>query len=336
MSQTAAEDVSGSVSGAVLRTAEASPAEATPAPVPASSAEATAPVSPAEAEASPVSSVEESGVSVPDSSAEASAPPVVSWRERHHGRLGDTELRQALQQTLLSARTAQQEARNAADTAESLRAAARPGGLVEQRVDALHDRVQAIAALDKATAEVRALESGRATALTEFGGLEEALAATGRLGRPALRGADREQAEQRHRFLGGELETLQQRLDDAVTRRSRHEALAGDPAGRERALSRWEELGGTREAVLAHAIADNDRRIRQAGAASEGFRTTGARLRPRITGLRAEQAAREAMTPGERRNEAAERASRGGPRPAPAAPSSPTRRFPGQEPGQER
>ncbi|MFJ8628501.1 hypothetical protein ACIRD3_37460 [Kitasatospora sp. NPDC093550] len=263
------------------------------------------------------------------------AAAALSWRQRPHGRLNDTELRQALQQTLLAARTAQQEAQNGDKTVEALRAAARPGGLVEQRVDALHDQVRAIAALDMAATEVRALETSHAAAVTERQGLEEALAATGRLGRPALRGTDREHAEQRLRDIGGELERTRRQLTDTATRQARYEALAGDPAARERALARWERLGGTRETVLAQAIQANDRRIRQAEAASEGFRTTSARLRPRIASLRAEQATREAMTPQERREEATERAVRGGLRPIPTT-SSPEYRSPGQEPGQER
>ncbi|MER6256260.1 MobF family relaxase [Streptomyces sp. NPDC001584] len=202
----------------------------------------------------------------PEAAAEA-----VAWDERAYGRHTDTELADALAYSVEAANAAQEHVAAQEARAAELLASIAPGGAVERSVDERAERVQAIQDMRVTPARLADLNSQADEQRAQIQGIEERLEEKTRLGRPAVRGDDRQQLETELEQRRTAVADTRREIEDTQRRQESNVRLAGHPADHDRVLADWERSGGTRDEVLARALAGRQRRadgaLAEAGAA---------------------------------------------------------------------
>ncbi|WP_329492572.1 relaxase domain-containing protein (plasmid) [Kitasatospora sp. NBC_01246] len=227
--------------------------------------------------------------------AERTAPAVDEWESLPYGELSDGELSDMLAYTTDAADTALQQAVAQEARAAELAAALAPGGEIEQRVAARAERVEAIEESRTAAAAVDRLTTELGQAQHQAAAVEARLAETTRLGRPAVRGADREALEQQLLDLRAtaqhrdqELTATRQRLEDSTR-------TAGSPAEHEDVLAAWQRAGGSREAALERAKASRTRGLQASQAEALAARGRATELDGAAAQIRQEMNRRDAQ-----------------------------------------
>ncbi|MFG3229393.1 hypothetical protein ACGF07_32050, partial [Kitasatospora sp. NPDC048194] len=230
-----------------------------------------------------------------------------SWQHLPYAMLSDAELSAALAYAVDAAETAQDQAAAQEARAAELAAALAPGGEIEQRVAARAERVEAIQEMRAAAVQVEELTAGIEYDQRQAAGIEARLAETGRFGRPAVRGPEREQLERQLldlRAAAGrrdqELAAARQQLQDSTQR-------AGSPAEHEEVLANWQRAGGSREAVLARTTASRERGLQAARAEADAARGRVTELDTSAATIRQEMQRRDAQPYAQRLAEEARR-----------------------------
>ncbi|MEU0061398.1 hypothetical protein ABZ035_34345, partial [Streptomyces sp. NPDC006334] len=238
---------------------------------------------------------------------EEAAPAVATWDTRPYGPLSDSALSDALAQTVEAAEAAQEQAAAQEARAAELLAAISPGGPVEQNVNERAERVQAIQDLRASAGRLEQLSGQAERQRDEMRGIEARLEEKNRLGRPVVRGADRQQME----TSLGRLRTAVEDTNTAIesTRRQEEESrrAAGNPAEHDRVLTDWEKAGGSREAVLERTVAARQRRAENALAEAGAARNRVGQLDGAAAQLRQEMNLRDAQPYAQRIAEDAQR-----------------------------
>ncbi|MEU7317532.1 MobF family relaxase [Streptomyces sp. NPDC007083] len=232
---------------------------------------------------------------------------VPPWQQRPHGRLTDTQLREAHRRALEAARTADSSAGEYESQAQRLTAEAVPGGRIEQRISAQSARAEAITQWREAQ---RQAETTRRKAAENAAHRRESaarLAATHRMGLPAVRGAERTSLEEHLHRLEEQAARLAEELARAERLRDQAAVTAGEPARHEQLLNDWQEAGGTFDAALDRARTTASEDAQAAATEARRMRERSRQLREQAAALRSEGSVR-ATLPESRR--AAERAAR--------------------------
>ncbi|MDT0459152.1 MobF family relaxase [Streptomyces sp. DSM 41527] len=221
--------------------------------------------------------------------------------DRPYAHLSNSALREAARKAATAARatrTAAEKAETTADHAEQ-QAAARTG----PNTLALHRRHQAVADRAEAIHEVRTLTAvlsegtdGLRETEARLDQLEQQLVATGRFGRPALRGDDRARAEaDRDELLRGHAEA-KRGLGQLTTRLDELSPVAGPAAEHEDALTEAAQFARDEEVLVRRAQAKDSARAKSLRTAAVRARSTAGGAAHRDTGLRAELASRRTTT----------------------------------------
>ena len=238
---------------------------------------------------------------------EEAAPAVATWETRPYGTLSDSALSDALAQTVEAAEAAQEQAAAQEARAAELLAAIAPGGPVEQNVNERAERVQAIQDLRAAAGRLEQLSRQAEQQRDEMRGIEARLEEKNRLGRPAVRGDERQQMETSLSRLRTAAEDTNTAID--ATRRQEEDSrrAAGNPAEHDRVLADWEKAGGSREAVLERTTAARQRRAENALAEAGEARNRVGQLDGAAAQLRQEMNLRDAQPYAQRVAEDAQR-----------------------------
>ncbi len=241
-----------------------------------------------------------------DEEVQEAVPAVVTWETRPYGALSDTALSDALAQTVEAAEAAQEQAAAQEARAAELLAAVASGGAVERNVSERAERVQAIQDLRAAPGRVEQLSRQAEQQRDEVRRIEARLEEK-KLGRNAVRGAERQQME----TSLGRLRTAVAETTAAIesTRRQEEESrrTAGNPAEHDRVLADWEKAGGSREAVLERTVAARQRRAENALAEAGSARNRVGQLDGAAAQLRQEMNLRDAQPYAQRIAEDAQR-----------------------------
>ncbi|MGI5353511.1 MobF family relaxase [Streptomyces sp. CA-250714] len=254
--------------------------------------------------------------------AAGTAKEVPAWQERPHGRLTDAQLREAHRRALEAARAADSTAGEQEGRAQRLTAEAVPGGRIEQRISSQAARVEAIHQwrTAKQQAETVRRQAGENSAQRRESAAR--LAATHRMGMPAVRGAERRALEEHLRRLEEQAARLAEELAQAEQHRDQAAVTAGDPARQEQVLADWQEAGGDFDAVLARARTTAGEDAEAAAAEARRMRERSRQLRETAAALRREGSVRATLPDDRRAAEQAARAQQSRPpqqRPAPPA-----------------
>ncbi|MFH8886573.1 MobF family relaxase [Streptomyces californicus] len=241
-----------------------------------------------------------------DEEVQEAVPAVAAWETRPYGALSDTALSDALAQTVEAAEAAQEQAAAQEARAAELLAAVASGGAVERNVSERAERVQAIQDLRAAPGRVEQLSRQAEQQRDEVRRIEARLEEK-KLGRNAVRGAERQQME----TSLGRLRTAVTDTTAAIesTRRQEEESrrTAGNPAEHDRVLADWEKAGGSREAVLERTVAARQRRAENALAEAGSARNRVGQLDGAAAQLRQEMNLRDAQPYAQRIAEDAQR-----------------------------
>ncbi|MFF4924139.1 MobF family relaxase [Kitasatospora sp. NPDC001261] len=230
-----------------------------------------------------------------------------AWRQRPFGRLTDTALKEAQANALATARLADLEADEAERRAAALDADLAPGGRIDTETATLAEHVEAITTLRQAQTDLGQLGEQQRSAVADAAEAATRLAATGRFGRPVLRGPERDAVQEQAARAQAAAAAAEQRAAEIRTEIQRITPLAGDPAGHERALAQWQQLGGSIEAITATEREVTAGDATRARLTAEQLRRRAADQRERAGGLRSEARTRAAMDPQQRQAEDADR-----------------------------
>ncbi|WP_371666322.1 relaxase domain-containing protein (plasmid) [Streptomyces sp. NBC_01241] len=195
---------------------------------------------------------------------EEAAPAVAAWETRPYGTLSDSSLSEALAQTVEAAEAAQEQAAAQEARAAELLAAIAPGGPVEQNVNERAERVQAIQDLRAAAGRLEQLSRQAEQQRDQMRGIEARLEEKNRLGRPAVRGDERQQMETSLSQLRTASADTNTEIENTRRQEEDSRRTAGNPAEHDRVLADWEKAGGSREAVLERTAAARQRRAENA------------------------------------------------------------------------
>ncbi|MFE9334955.1 MobF family relaxase [Streptomyces sp. NPDC006925] len=260
--------------------------------------------------------------------ADPAAPPTVPpWQERPHGRLTDTQLREAHRRAIDAAGAADSSADEQQTRAQRLAAEAVPGGRIEQRVSAQAARVEAITRWRDARRQAAATRTQAAENTAHRQETAARLAATQRMGLPAVRGAERRALEEHLRRLEEQAARLAEDLARTERHRDQAAVTAGEPARHEQFLDDWQQAGGAFDAALARARTTAGEDARAAAAEAGRMRDRSRQLRETAAALRHEASVRATLPDDRRAAEQAARAQQ--PRPPqqrPAPPATPQQR----------
>jgi hypothetical protein len=243
----------------------------------------------------------------------AAGPP--PWTERLFGQLTDTQLQTGNRQALDAARSLDQAAVAAEERADQLTARALPDGEIERHVTARHARVQAITDVRAAEDQIRDLPRQQHQVRDKLVSLADQLVATGRLGRPAVRGDERAELQRRDAELQHQLQNLAARQQQVRQAQQEAALAAGDPVVFDQALTEWASIGGSREAMREWMLTANTQDIATAWASAAQQHQLAQQMREQAAGMRAETGIRAAMDDTQFQADAAARAA-GTPRPA--------------------
>ncbi|MFJ8388547.1 MobF family relaxase [Streptomyces sp. NPDC094438] len=238
---------------------------------------------------------------------EEAAPAAATWEARPYGALADSALADALAQTVEAAEAAQEQAAAQEARAAELLAAIAPGGPVEQNVNERAERVQAIQDLRAAPGRLEELGRQAEQQRDQIRGIEARLEEKNRLGRPAVRGDERQQMETDLTRLRAAAENTDTEIESTRRHEEDSRRAAGNPAEHDRVLSDWERAGGSREAVLEHTAAARQRRAENALAEAGTARNRVGQLDGAAAQIRQEMNARDAQPYAQRIAEDAQR-----------------------------
>lgn len=237
---------------------------------------------------------------------EEAAPAVATWETRPYGTLSDSALSDALAQTVEAAEAAQEQAAAQEARAAELLAAIAPGGPVEQNVNERAERVQAIQDLRAAVGRLEQLSRQAEQQRDQIRGIEARLEER-KLGRNAVRGAERQQMETSLRRLRTAAEDTNTAIESTRRQEEGSRRTAGNPAEHDRVLTDWEKAGGSREAVLKRTAAARQRRAENALAEAGTARNRVGQLDGAAAQLRQEMNLRDAQPYAQRVAEDAQR-----------------------------
>ncbi|MGA5643358.1 hypothetical protein ACPCTN_32030, partial [Streptomyces cinereoruber] len=233
--------------------------------------------------------------------------PAAAWETRPYGTLSDSALSDALAQTVEAAEAAQEQAAAQEARAAELLAAIAPGGPVEQNVNARAERVQAIQDLRAAPGQLEQLSRQAEQQRDEARRIEVRLEEKNRLGRPAVRGEERQQMETSLSRLRTAVEDTNTAIESTRRQEEESRRAAGNPAEHDRVLADWEKAGGSREAVLERTVAARQRRAENALAEAGAARNRVGQLDGAAAQLRQEMNLRDAQPYAQRIAEDAQR-----------------------------
>ncbi|MFE9406796.1 MobF family relaxase [Streptomyces sp. NPDC006530] len=238
---------------------------------------------------------------------EQAAPAVAAWETRPYGTLSDSALSDALAQTVEAAEAAQEQAAAQEARAAELLATIAPGGPMEQSVNARAERVQAIRELRAAPARIEELGRQAEQQRDQIRDIETRLEEKNRLGRPAVRGDERQQLEANLSRLRGVAADTHTEIDSTRSQQEDNRLAAGNPAEHDRVLADWEKAGGTREKVLERTAAARQRRADNALTEAGTARTRVGQLDGAAAQIRQEMNHRDAQPYAQRIAEDAQR-----------------------------
>lgn len=254
---------------------------------------------------------------VPEPSEETSRPEAdeqqeseqtpASWEMRPYGALTDSALADALAQTVEAAEAAQEQVVAQEARAAELLAAIEPGGAAERSVNERAERVQAIQELRAAPGRLEELGRQAAQQQDQIRAVEARLEERTRLGRPAVRGDERQQLEANLVRLRGAADATNTAIENTRRQQEENQRRAGHPAEHDRVLADWERAGGSREAVLERTIAARQRRADNALAEAGAARDRVGQLDGAAAQIRQEMNARDAQPYAQRIAEEAQR-----------------------------
>ncbi|WP_326809660.1 relaxase domain-containing protein (plasmid) [Streptomyces sp. NBC_01775] len=263
----------------------------------------------------------------PDEEQAAASAQVPPWQERPHGRLTDVQLREAHRRALEAARAAESSATEQEALSQRLAAEAVPGGRIEQRVTAQAARVEAIHRWRTAQQQAETVRRQAAENAAHRQEPAARLAATHRMGVPAVRGAERRALEERLHRLEEQAARLAEQLAQAEQAGEQAAVTAGEPARHEQLLADWQEAGGEFDAALARARTTAGQDAEAAAGEAGRMRERSRQLRDSAAAVRREQSVRATLPDDRRAAEQAARAQQ--PRPPqqrPAPPAGPQQR----------
>ncbi|MGW9439539.1 MobF family relaxase [Streptomyces sp. NPDC055607] len=237
---------------------------------------------------------------------EEAVPAVSTWETRPYGTLSDSALSDALAQTVEAAEAAQEQATAQEARAAELLATVAPGGPVEQNVHERAERVQAIQDLRAAPGRLEQLSRQVEQQRDEVRHIEARLEEK-RLGRHAVRGAERQQMETSLIRLRTAVEDTSTAIESTRRQEEESRRAAGNPAEHDRVLTDWEKAGGLREAVLERTVAARQRRAENALAEAGAARNRVGQLDGAAAQLRQEMNLRDAQPYAQRIAEDAQR-----------------------------
>ncbi|MEU6618580.1 MobF family relaxase [Streptomyces parvus] len=237
---------------------------------------------------------------------EEAAPTAATWETRPYGTLPDSALSDALAQTVEAAEAAQEQAAAQAARAAELLAAIAPGGTVEQNVNERAERVQAIQDLRAAPGRLEQLSRQAEQQRDEIRRIEARLEEK-KLGRNAVRGAERQQMETSLSRMRTAAEGTNTAIESVRRQAEDSRRTAGNPAEHDRVLTDWEKAGGSREAVLERTAAARQRRAENALAEAGTARNRVGQLDGAAAQLRQEMNLRDAQPYAQRIAEDAQR-----------------------------
>ncbi|MYS32931.1 conjugative relaxase-like TrwC/TraI family protein [Streptomyces sp. KhCrAH-43] len=234
-------------------------------------------------------------------------PAAATWETRPYGTLSDTALSAALAQTVEAAEAAQEQAAAQEARAAELLAAVAPGGAAEQSVHERAERVQAIQDLRAVPGRMEQLNRQAEQQRDEVRRIEARLEEKNRLGRPAVRGDERQQMETSLSRLRTAVEDTSTAIESTRRQEAESRRVAGNPAEHDRVLADWEKAGGSREAVLERTVAARQRRAENVLAEAGAARDRVGQLDSAAAKLRQEMNLRDAQPYGQRIAEDAQR-----------------------------
>jgi hypothetical protein len=250
---------------------------------------------------------------------EAPAGPP-AWTERPFGQLTDAQLQTGNRQALDAARSLVQAAVAAEERADQLAARALPDGEIERHVTARHARVQAITDVRAAEDQIQDLVQQQHQVRDQLDTLAGQLAATGRMGRPAVRGDERAELQRREAELQRQHENLAARQQQLRQAQQEAALVAGDPVAFEQVLAEWASIGGSREALRERMLTANTQDVVAARATAGQHHRRAEQMREQAAAMRAETGVRAVMDDTQLQAEAAARtAAASAPPPAPGA-----------------
>ncbi|KUF20145.1 MobF family relaxase [Streptomyces silvensis] len=214
---------------------------------------------------------------------------------RPYADVPDAELSTTLAYYVEAADTAQEHAAAQEAKAAEMHAALEPGGAVERSVAERAARIEAIQDLRAIAVELPAAQTADIRAREEAVRIEASLAETARFGRPAVRGEDRVQLENRLAELRTERERSAERITALRQRQADAERTAGPAAQYDEALASWERSGGSREAVLERTKEARQRRADTAGREAASARGEVGKLDAAAAAVRQEMNRRDAQ-----------------------------------------
>ncbi|MFD8387473.1 MobF family relaxase [Streptomyces sp. NPDC059679] len=226
---------------------------------------------------------------------EETARAASSWETRPYGPLSDSALADALAQTVEAAEAAQEQAVAQEARAAELLAAIAPGGPVEQSVNERAERVQAIQELRAAPGRLEELGRQAEQQWNQIRGIEARLEEKTKLGRPAVRGDERQQMETTLVRLRAAAEETNTEVENTRRRRGENQQRAGNPTEHDRVLADWQKAGGSRETVLEWTVAARQRRAENALTEAGTARERVGQLDSAAAQIRQEMNARDAQ-----------------------------------------
>lgn len=219
----------------------------------------------------------------------------------------DADLAAALAYTAEQAAVARRQAAQAEARAEGIAASLAPGGEVEQRVAGRAGQVEAILQTRRDTVLVEHLAADVERTRQQADAVERQLAERGALGRPAVRGADREALEQRLDDLRAATRQGEQHLTSARRQLEASARSAGPPAEHDAVLAAWHESGGSPAEALARTTTARERSLDAARSEARDAHQRAAGLDGATGRIRQELSRRDAQLPAQRLAEDAQR-----------------------------
>lgn len=219
----------------------------------------------------------------------------------------DADLAAELAYAVEQAGAARLQAAKAEVKVDEITASLAPGGAVEQHVAARAEQVDAILQSRKDAVLVEHLVADVDRTRQQADEVERQLEERGFLGRPAVRGDERQALEQQ---LGDLRAATQDAELDLAAARERLDAsmrIAGPASEHDAVLAAWHEAGGSLEEVLARTTAARERGLGAARSDASQAHQRASDLDTATALIQRETARREAQPPAQRLAEDAQR-----------------------------
>ncbi|MFE3502972.1 zeta toxin family protein [Kitasatospora sp. NPDC059160] len=219
----------------------------------------------------------------------------------------DADLSAGLAYAVEQAAAARRQVVTAQARVDEITASLAPGGAVQQSVAVRADQVDAILQSRTDAVLVEHLADDADRTRRQADAVEQRLEERGLLGRPAVRGDERQALEQQLSDLRAAGQDAELRLAAAREQLEASSRLAGPASEHEAVLAAWHEAGGTSQEVLARTTAARERGL---GAARTDAAEAGLRVSDLGTAaglIQREMGRRDAQPPAQRLAEDAQR-----------------------------